>query len=324
MPPTRVVTAEVRQEPVSENLSLVGSIAANEMVEVKSETEGIVQEILFEEGQKVAKGDLLVRLDESKFAARLREAEANFRLSQTTYERSRQLYADKLISQQEFDQASAVFEVNRAGVELMHRQLKDARIFAPFSGTLGAREVSPGQVMTRNTTLTWLVDLDIVKVEIDVPERFLGQIRLGQSIEVKVAAFGNRKFRGDVFFIDPKVAPATRTALVKARIANPDHLLKPGMFAALDLTLQLRDSAIVIPEIALMSDGDRYSVFVVDGESMAQVRRVSIGERLAGKVEILDGLKAGESVVVEGLQKVVPGAKVESTMAATDEPTARS
>jgi membrane fusion protein (multidrug efflux system) len=220
------------------------------------------------------------------------------------------LFRDKLISQQEFDQIAAQFQANEAGLELKRRQLRDTQIRAPFNGIVGARQISPGQVIGKNVTLTWLVDLDPVKVEVNVPERYLSQVVLGQSMEFGVAAFPNDRFKGEVYFISPQLDSATRTALVKARIPNPGHKLKGGMFANLALTLRLRDSAIVVPEPALVSNGDTVTVFVVDDKGTAQVRPVKVGLRLAGKAELLSGVQAGDKVVVEGVQKLFPGASV--------------
>ncbi len=307
---TQVVTAVAKQQPVTESLSLVGTIAANEFVEIKSETDGTIQEILFEEGEQVAKGKLLLRLDESKFAATVAEADANFKLSQANYDRAGQLFKDKLISQQEYDQTSAMFEVNRAGLDLMRRQLKDTRIYAPFSGIVGARQVSPGQVIARSTVLITLVDLDPVKLEVNLPERFLSQVRTDQMLDITVTAYPGRRFAGKVYFIASQLDPSTRTALIKALISNPQHELRPGRFASLELTLKVRDSAIVIPEIALMFDGDNARVFLMDDKETAQVRPVKLGLRLPGLVEIVSGVAAGDRIVVEGVQKVVPGAKL--------------
>ncbi len=324
MPPTQVVAVEARSQPVTEALSLLGSIAANEMVEIKSETDGIVQEILFSEGQPVKKGDLLLRLDETKLAAALTEAESNFKLSRANFDRAKQLFKDKLISQSEYDQASATFALNEATVDLRRRELKDARIYAPFHGTVGARNISPGQVITKTIILTWLVDLDTVKVEINVPERYLQQLKIGQALEFTVAAFPGQTFRGEVYFISPQLNENLRTALVKAQIPNPDHRLRGGMFASLNLALQVRESAIVIPEPALISNGDNFSVFVVDLESKAQIRPVHVGIRLAGKAEIVKGLVAGEKVVVEGVQKIGPGSPVKLAPAEAAAPYAQN
>ncbi len=310
---TQAVIAEARVQPVNETLSLVGSVAANEMVEIKSETDGTLEEVLFTEGQRVKQGDLLIRLDESKFTASVNEAEANFKLSETTYERSKQLNRDKLVSQQEYDQAAAQYQANKASLELKKRLLKDARIYAPFKGTMSSRQVSPGQVIAKNTTLTWLIDLDPVKVELNVPERFVSQLKIGQKIEITVAAYPGRTFLGKLFFVAPFVESATRTALVKARIDNPNAELKPGMFANLNLTLKLKEDAIVIPESSVIASGDRNIIYVLDKDDAAQIRPVKIGIRQAGLVEILSGVKPGERVVAEGIQKIRPGGKVKAS-----------
>ncbi len=307
-----VVAAKV--QAVSETLSLVGTVAANEMVEIKSETEGTVEKVSFTEGQPVKEGDLLLQLDETKFAATANEAEANFKLSQANHERSKQLFRDKLISQQEFDQIAAQFQANQADLDLKRRQLKDAKIRAPFEGVISSRSISRGQVIGKNTTLTWVVDLDPVKVEFSVPERYVGQVRVGQKIEVTVAAYPGRTYSGEVFFVAPFIEPATRTALVKAMIPNEKHELKPGMFANLDLTLQLKEQAIVIPESSVLASGDGNVIYVIDAQDTAQIRPVKLGIRQAGLVEITAGLQPGERVVAEGLQKVRPGGKVKASV----------
>jgi membrane fusion protein, multidrug efflux system len=309
-PVIQVVVVEAKQQPVAETLTLPATLTPNESVELKAETDGIVQEIKFTEGEHVDQGQLLLQLDETKFAAVVAEAEANLRLSKANFDRAKQLFQDKLISQQDYDQMASTFAVNQAGLELQRRQLKDARLVAPFSGILGARQISPGQVITRNTSLAFLVDLDTVKVEVKVPEKYLRQLQLGRPLEFAVAAFPGEKFRGELYFISPQIDEGTRTALVKARIPNAERKLRGGMFASVDLTLQLRDSAIVIPEPALMSNGDKFSVFVVDEKGIAQPRAIQVGYRLAGKAEILTGLNAGDKVVVEGLQKLRPGSAV--------------
>ena len=312
MPPPQVVVAEARTERVVESLSRVADIEANEMVEIKSEVDGVVQELPFQEGQKVKKGDLLVQLDETKLAATLAQAEANFKLSQANFERSKQLFEDKLISTQEFDQNAAVYQANQANLDLVRRQLRDAKIFAPFEGVVSSRQVSPGQIISKNTIITWLIDSDPVKVEFHVPEKFLGQVKEKQKIEIQVEAFPDQKFTGEVFFVSPYVDPTNRTALIKAYIPNPETTLKPGMFANLDLTLVVRENSTVIPEAAVTQilTNSQAMVIAVDESGTAQLRKIKTGVRLVGGIEVVEGLKAGERVIVEGLQKVVPGAPV--------------
>lgn len=306
----QVVAIEAKQQPISESVTLVGSVAPNEYVEIKAEIDGTVREIAFQEGQHLDKGQLLVALDETKLQASLNQAEANLKLSQATYDRSQQLLREKLISQQEYDQNVATHSVNDAAVALMRRNLRDARILAPFDGVAGSRQISPGQVISRNTTLTSLIDLQSVKVEVNVPERYLSQVQVGQKIRFSVAAFPGEVFEGDVYFISPQLDSGTRTALVKARVQNPQSKLRGGMFASLGLSLKLRESALVIPEPALMSNGDRVNVFVVKPDRTVEIRPIVVGLRIAGKAEVTKGLNPGEQVVVEGIQKLAPGMSV--------------
>ena len=312
MRPTQVVAVTAKVEKVADTLSLIGTVAGEEMVELKSETAGIIEAIHFLEGQKVKKGQLLIELDRAKINATLLETEANLALSKSNYLRNKELFESKLISRQEFEQTKTQFEAQQALVNLRRRQLQDTRITAPFDGTVGERPVSPGQVISPNTTLTWLVALDVVNVEFNVPERFLSVCRTGQTIQVKVAAYPEQTFSGSVFFVAPYVDTELRTTLIKAAVPNPEGLLKPGMFATLDLTLTIRDQAIVIPEPALFRtlDGGRAMVYVIDDNNLAQFRTVTVGERKTRKVEITQGLSEGEMVIVEGTQKIGPGSPV--------------
>jgi membrane fusion protein (multidrug efflux system) len=306
----QVVAVEAKRQPISESLSLVGSLAANEMVEIKSETDGMIEEIPFKEGERVEKGRLLFRLDESKFAASVAEADASFKVAQANFERTRELVKEKLVAQQEFETVAAQYHAAQATLDLRKRQLKDARIHASFAGIVGARQVSPGQVIARNTVLTWLVDLDTIKAEFNVPERFLSRARLGQIIELSVATYPGERFQGEVYFISPHVDSVFRTVLVKAYVKNQEQRLRPGMFANLDLTLKVRDQAVLVPESAITISSDKASLYTIESGDTAQLKPVTTGLRTGGKVEITEGLNGGELVVVEGTQKLRPGAKV--------------
>ncbi len=308
--PTQVVAIDARSESVKETISLVGTLRANEIVEVKSEREGTIETIHFEEGDQVQPGQVLIQLETAKLNARLNNAKADFRLSEISYHRNKELFEDELISKQEFDEVTSTFDAKKATLELMKQQLDDATIKAPFGGLVGERHVSPGQVIAPSQSLTTLVDLDPIKLEAGVPERFLGQLQIGQTINVKVPAYPDRSFEGEVYFISPEVDPDTRNAVVKARIPNSDHRLKPGMFGNAGLTTEIRESAVVIPEAAIQRDGEVTSVFVVNNENKVESRPVEVGVRMEGRVEIRKGLQAGEKVIVEGIQKVRPGGSV--------------
>ncbi len=312
MPPTRVVLIEAPKMEVAEKQSFNGDIAANEQVEIKSEVEGVISKIAFQEGQFVQSGQLLMQLDDIKLKEFLAEAEANFEVALANFKRSRELFSNNLISQQEYDQTFSQFQLNEASVRLNQRRLKDTRILAPFSGIIGQRHVSPGQVISKNTSLTWLIDLDPVKVEISIPERFLSRMQLNQSIVIRVVAYPEKAFEGKVFFISPFVELDTRTLLIKAEIPNPDQLLKPGMFAELDLTLVVRNDSIVIPEAAIfrLLENNRALVYVADEQNQAQLKTVELGARLPGLVEIRKGITENQKVIIEGTQKIGPGSAV--------------
>ena len=203
-----------------------------------------------------------------------------------------------------------MFDMNAAKVSQMREQLRNTKVTAPFAGVIGARHISPGQVITKTTNIATLSDLDPVKIEGSVPERFLAQAKIGQKFQLSIAAFPGEKFDGELYFIAPQVDPVNRTGMVKARVANPELRLKPGMFASAELTLKVKEDAVVIPEAALMPQGERFAVIIVDETLTAQMRPVTPGVRIAGRVEIVDGLKGGETVVVEGWQKTRPGGKV--------------
>ena len=307
---TRVIAVPAERRSLNESVSLVGTVLANESVEIKAKVAGIAETIHFEEGQDVEQGQLLVEIDSGQIEANLAQAEANRDLAKSKFERASELAKSRALSAQELDEARASAEASSANVELFKQQLADSKIKAPFSGVLGARNVSPGQVVTVQQVLTTLADLQPVKVELAVPERLLAQAKEGQDVELSVAAYPDEKFKGEVYFISPQVDPLNRTGQVKARVPNEDRRLKPGMFASLDLTLRIKENAVLIPEAAVVPSGEQQSVFIIDAESNAQPRPVKTGYRQGGFVEIVEGLEGGEMVIVEGWQKTRPGGKV--------------
>ena len=215
-----VVAEPVRQDKIEQKISLVGNLAADENVEIKNQVAGVIEQIGFEEGQKVKKGQMLVMIEASKLNASVAQAEANLGLAHTTFNRLSSLIKAGAVSQQEYDQAQSDLETKKAQLDLINAQLKETVISASFDGVMGERRVSPGQFVEMGTTISYLVKQDSLKAEFQVPERFLGQLKLGQKIEVSVAPYPEEKFQGDVYFIAPQIEEQTRTALVKARLPN--------------------------------------------------------------------------------------------------------
>jgi membrane fusion protein (multidrug efflux system) len=307
---TQVVAVKAAREPIVEQLRVVGTVLANETVDLKPEIDGRVVAIHFEEGQRVQAGQLLVELNAGQTEAMLSEAEANQRLAQSKWDRAQELLKNRTMSNQEADEARAQYDMAGAKVSQMREHLRDLKIAAPFGGLIGSRRISPGQVVSKETVIATLSDTDPVKVEGNVPERYLALAREGAKFQLSIAAFPSERFDGEVYFVAPQLDAVNRTALIKAKVPNPDLRLKPGMFASAELALRVKDDAIVIPEASLMPQGERFAVIVVDSEMTAQMRPVKPGIRSAGRVEILEGVKEGESVVVEGWQKTRPGGKV--------------
>lgn len=303
------VTATKKQKVV-DSVSLIGTLAANEAVDLKSEIEGKVESIEFKEGDDVEAGTILFKIDHKKLEAEVAEAKANFDLAKADLSRSKLLLARKTISSQEFDQAQATFSARKATLERANERLDDALVKAPFSGVVGARLVSPGQFLSQGTMLSTVVCVDPLKVEFHVPERFVSRLSKDQAVQLSVAARPDEFFTAKVFFVAPQIDVQTRTILVKARIDNKERKLKPGMFANLALTLDERPEALVIPESAIVMQRDQKMVIVLDKDDRAQFRPVQTGKYLDGMVEIIEGLSAGEKIVAEGIQKVGPGVKV--------------
>jgi membrane fusion protein (multidrug efflux system) len=305
-----IVAAPARSQPLEDTLALIGTLEANEAVEIQGELDGTVDAIAFEEGQPVRAGEPLIQFDAEKLRASLAEAEANLRLAAANRARYAALGATQAVSRQEVDQAVAAHEAGVATVELLRAQLADAHITAPFDGVVGERLVSPGQFVAKGTILTRVVDDDPMKAGFQVPERYFAQLGQDQPVTLRVAAYPGETFTGRVYFIDPRVDETTRTVLVKAMVPNPARRLRRGMLAHVTLVARIRDRAVVVPETALLQEGETVSVFVVDADQTAQPRLVTTGVRLAGVVEIVSGLSPGELVVVEGAQKLRPGAPV--------------
>lgn len=307
---TNVVAFKAVKQDLQDKIPMIGTMESNESVEIKSEINGTIETINFTEGSAVEAGDVLIQIDQKKLQAAYDQALANLKLAETTAQRYENLVKSKAVSQQEYDQAAASLEANKATVALAKEELEDATITAPFDGIMGERSVSIGQFISQGTQLTFLFSQDPIKVVFHVPERYLGGIKKGQSVQMKVAAYKDKDYVGEVYFVDPKIDETTRTALVKAKVANPNGELKEGMFASVELILDVKKDSIIIPEIALIVKGDTLSVYAVAAGDTVELRTVTAGKRINGMVEILSGVNEGEVIVTEGYQKIGPGSKV--------------
>ena len=308
-PATPVETLEVRVTTAAQQITAVGSLQSNESVILSSEIAGRVTQISFLEGETIQADKLLIQLDDAVLKAQLAQAQANLTLHEADYRRAASLLQDHAISQQERDTAYARWTLDKASVQLAEAQWRKTRILAPFSGTLGLRLVSPGEYVQPGQPLVNLEDTRSLKVEFSIPEKYSALIAKGQTFALQAAAFAGRDFSGEIYAINPLVAAASRSLMVRGRLDNPDGLLRPGQFADLQLTIAKRKDALFIPEQAVVPQPQTNLVFtVVDGK--AQMVPVQLGQRRKGWVEVVEGLVAGDVVVTGGHQKIGPGSQV--------------
>ena len=307
--PPKIVTAEARFEKLTDEIEALGTVKANESVEIRPRIASLVERIAFDEGDLVEKGDLLVDLERSEIVAGFALAEANLKESRSIYDRSKSLAATQAISASNLEQLLAQVQVNQAQVEAARARLANTAIRAPFTGRVGLRRVSPGSFVNTSTVITTLDDISRVKLDFSVPETFLTVVQDGMSIVAHSIVYPDREFEGFVDSVDTRLDPVSRAVQVRAVIDNSDSALKPGMFMTVDLQRD-RGRALVIPEQAIVPEGSAQFVFVVNG-NIIEKREVRLSRRIPGFVIIGEGLAEGEQVVSEGTGKVRDGLTVE-------------
>jgi membrane fusion protein (multidrug efflux system) len=307
--PPKVITAEVRYEQLVDDIEALGTVKANESVEIRPRIASLVERIAFEEGDLVEQGELLVELERSEILAGLALAEANLSESRSIYNRNKSLASTQAISVSNLEQLLAQVQIDEAQVEAARARLANTRIRAPFTGRVGLRRVSPGSLVNTSTVITTLDDISRVKLDFSVPETFLTVVREGMAIVAHSIVYPNRDFSGFVDSVDTRLDPVSRAIQVRAIIDNSDNALKPGMFMTVDLQRD-RGMSLVIPEQAIVPEGSAQYVFVVK-DATVEKREVKIARRIPGFVVIGDGLAEGERVVSEGTGKVGEGMTVQ-------------
>ncbi|MCB1740326.1 MAG: efflux RND transporter periplasmic adaptor subunit, partial [Gammaproteobacteria bacterium] len=309
MPPTAVETASVEITSLDQSVDVIGTLRADESVTLRPEIAGRIEKILFTEGQQVRKGEPLFRLDAALIRADLNEANANLALSQRSFDRAEDLIDRKLIAQSDYDSARSKLSVDRAKQASARTRLDKSVIRSPFAGVVGLRQVSVGEYVSVGQALVDVVSIDPIKLEFAVPELYLSQVKVGQAVNLRADAFPGERFAGEVYAVAPQIDLATRSLTVRARVPNPDGKLRPGQFSSVSLVLDRVSDAMIIPEQALWPLGDKQYVYrVVDGK--ADQVEVRTGQRQPGKVQIVSGLNAGDTVITAGQQKIGAGSPV--------------
>ncbi len=300
-PPVAVEVIQVKPSTVQEDLQAVGSLQSNESVILRPEVSGRIAAIGFKDGQVVRKGQMLIALDNSLNAAEVAQMQAENDLALSNLKRSEDLASRKFISSSAQDTAASNAQVAEAKLKLAQARLSKMRILAPFDGVVGIRGVSLGDYVKDGTDLVNVEDVRTLKVDFRLPERNLTQIKVGQSIEVVADALPGERFSGEIDAINPRIDANGRSLEMRARLQNAGGKLRPGMFVRVRVIVGERTNALLVPEEAIVPQGADFFVYkVVDG----QARRVpvKIGVRRDARVEIVEGLAAGDQVVTAGMR----------------------
>ena len=309
-PPMPVEVVVALRDSAVDAIAATGQIEAVQSIQLRPEVEGRIVEILVREGQYVAQGAPLFKVDDAELKAQAAQAEAERDLAQRALERIKQLVAENASSSSDLERADATARGADAAYDLLKTRLDRTVVRAPFTGVTGRRLVSLGTYVSSQTPLISLQSVNPQQAVFQVPERYAERLRRGQLVSFQVAALPGKNFTGEVVFVDPVVELPARTILIKARVPNPGRQLQAGMFIEARLATEIRPNAVIVPEDALVPLQEGTFVWVVkDGK--ADRRQVSVGVRTRGWAEIVGGaIVAGDQVIVAGLAMLGPGAPV--------------
>jgi membrane fusion protein, multidrug efflux system len=303
---------------ISDEVTAVGSLLAEESVIIRPEMDGRIVGLHFQEGRPVSAGQRLVTIDGSEFEAQLAAIEADLRTEEQRYRRSQELVEQNFISKEALDMQRGTVERLKARADEARAKLAKTVIRAPFAGVAGLRLVSPGAYVRAGEDIVRLENVGSIKVDFRIPETFMARVGRNQDVAVQVDAYPGKDFRGRVYAVEPVVDERSRTILMRARVPNQGAQLKPGMFVRVAVTLETRPNAIVVPEQAIWPQGQDNFVFrVVDNKAM--LTKVTLGNRQPGTVEIANGLSPADVVITEGQIKLRDGAPV-TVMGAPPQP----
>jgi len=317
-----VETVTVEPELLRDEVDFVGQLEAAGTVMLRAETEGVISSVGFEEGETVEKGHVLFTLKNDEQRARLRLAEAQLGKVSAELARTRRLAERNAASAAALERQEAERAIAQAAVDLAEVQLEQTFVRAPFAGFTGQRLVWIGDRVDEKRDLVRLDDIDRVVLFFSLPEQALPLAKPGVPLTVSVAPYPDERFQGEVFFVSPYLEVETRRLSVKAWIPNPDHKLRPGLFARVEAVIDERPDALVVPEAAVVYDRVGAFVWRVGSDGLAERVAVSLGLRVKGRVEVLDGLEPGDRIVSAGTNKVAEGSRIRSASAPAPERTA--
>ncbi len=294
----------VKPQSLSQELKAIGSVHANQEVEIHSEVSGRIISINFTEGGKVKKGDLLVKLNDADLQAQRKKLQSQLELTVRTEQRQKQLMAANGISQQEYDNTLNQLNGVKADIELINEQIRKTEVRSPFNGVIGLRSVDEGAYLTPLTKIATLQDIDPVKVDFSIPEKYIHQIKKGDEVSFTVQGVTD-VFKATVAAIEPKIEESTRSVMIRALCTRTKDNIFPGAFADVSLKLQEHIAAIEIPAAAVIAEARGQKVFIVKN-GKAQPKKIIIGIRNEATVEVTDGLNSGDTVILTGIMMLKP------------------
>nr|WP_198999709.1 efflux RND transporter periplasmic adaptor subunit [Flavobacterium sp. ASV13] len=300
--PTTVTGIVVKTTTFDNNLSLSGSIEANEQIEIHSEVSGIVEGIYFTEGTYVNKGQVLFKVNDIELKAQLKQALTKEGLAAENERRAKLLLQKEAISQEEFDVANADYASMKAQSQLIKAQIAKTAVKAPFSGKIGLRTISPGTYITPTVLVAKLVNTTKLKITFSIPEKYASQVKSGSVIEFTVSG-SDKVYTAKIYAIEPEVEVATRTLQVRAIADNTDGKLFPGTFADVKLPLNIIKDAIVVPTEAIIPVQNGKKVYISDMGKAKEVM-VDATTRTDSSILILSGLKAGDTLITSGVMSL--------------------
>lgn len=299
----------VRPQPLEEIINTTGNLIAYEAVEIRPERSGKILELHIEESSIVSEGKLLAQIDDSELQAQKERLNVELDLAKKEVARGRELLTIQGVSAEEMDRLINRVEAIKAEKKVIDVQIEKSRIYAPFSGVLGLRQVSKGAYVTPNDAIIDLKQVNPIKLEFDVPEKFLTKIKVGQLLKFTIVG-ATGVFEAKVYALDNEISPLTRTFKVRALASNKNRILKPGQFAKITVVTGINNNAMLIPTDAVIPVLDGKQVFVANkGRAIAQ--KVQTSDRQATEVEIIEGISIGDTVIVSGLLSLTDGAAIQ-------------
>ncbi len=308
-PPTSVTTMKIDSSALRSTVIANGSLRAADEIAVQPETSGRIIELNIQDGAFVEKGELLVKLDDAPLRAELAAIRADRDLAQRTLRRQEDLLSRNAVPQETFDAARSRLEILEAQIDLIEARIDRTEIRAPFSGRLGLRETSLGAFVGPGDILTTLQSEEVLHVDFTVPERYQERIPIETIIQLDLRGF-TTPFTGTVFARAPRIDPDTRTLRLRAEVPNPDGRLLPGSFARVTIPIEEFPEALMIPAISVLRDEATAYVFLVDEDGRAKRRDISVGIRTRDEVQVLDGLRSGDHLIVRGGHSLSDGSPI--------------